>query len=120
MKPFNRDFAYPSTLDGLDIYINPKSSEALDDIGVAILREKFFNEKNGGGYDAVEVLTAKYGRTINWDVKEYPKDKSKGIPRWVWLAGAGALVLWYVMRDNKKKGLTGVLKGKTFDAGNLS
>lgn len=119
MNKYNPEFAYPNTLDGLDKYINPQSPDALDDIGVAALRNQFFIDQDGSGFDAIDSLLAKYKRTIDLSKKEYPA--SKGIPRWMWLAGAGALVLWFVMRDNKKnKGVNGVLKGKTFDAGDLS
>jgi hypothetical protein len=121
MNRYDSNNYYPNTLEALDPFINPKSPTALDDIGIAILREKFFEAKDGGGYDAIAVLVSRYGRNIDWMKLEYPKDKSgNNIPRWVWLSGAGILVFWFVTRDNKKKGLTGVLKGKTFDAGNLS
>lgn len=118
MNKYNPKFIYPQELDKLDEYINPASPKALDDIGVSMLRAYFFANGLGGGYDAVEVLAQKYGRKIDYTIVEYPQ--SKRLPRWVWLAGAAALVGWYVLRNNKPKGIFGKLEGKTFNAGDLS
>ena len=126
MVKFNLEQNYPTDLDALRPFIDPKSSTALDDIGVAMLAKKYFptsdGKGNSGAYEAVLVLAKEYGRAIDWfelrNAAEYPK--SQGIPQWVWLAGAAALVGWYVMRNNKPKGIFGTIEGKTFYAGDLS
>lgn len=121
MVKFNIETDYPTDLDGLRPFIDPKSPTALDDIGVSMLAKKFYPTEDGkgdsGAYDAILVLAKEYGRNIDYKVTEYPK---AGIPRWVWLAGAAALVGWYVLRNNKPKGLIGSIEGKTFNAGDLS
>jgi hypothetical protein len=116
---------YPQDLEGLRPYVNPNSPQALDDIALAQLRKKSiptaFGTGNSGRFEAISILSQEYGRGINWDVLEYApqQEEKKGIPRWAWLLGAVVLVGWYVSRDSKK-GIFGVLKGKTFDAGDLS
>jgi hypothetical protein len=122
MVKFNLEQNYPTDLDALRPFIDPKSPTALDDIGVAMLAKKYFptadGKGNSGAYEAVLILAKEYGRAIDWNAAEYPK--SKGIPQWVWLAGAAALVGWYVLRNNKPKGIFGTIEGKTFYAGDLS
>lgn len=106
----------PTDLEGLRPYVDPKSPQALNDESLAILKEVWNPTADGGGnsggYEALQILAAEYGRNLNAPKK--PK-----IPRWIWLAGAAALVGWYVLRNNKPKGIFGKIEGKTFNAGDL-
>ena len=121
MVRFNLETNYPTEFEALRPYIDPKSPTALDDIGVSMLAKKFYPENgkgNSSAYEAVGILAKEYGRTIDYAVAEYKE--SKTIPRWVWLGAAVGLVAWYVMRNNKPKGIFGTIEGKTFYAGDIS
>jgi hypothetical protein len=121
MVRFNLETNYPTEFEALRPYIDPKSPTALDDIGVSMLAKKFYPENgkgNSSAYEAVGILAKEYGRNIDYAVAEYKESKS--IPRWVWLGAAVGLVAWYVMRNNKPKGIFGTIEGKTFYAGDIS
>lgn len=121
MNNFDPNKEYPQDLEGMRPYVDPKSKEALSDLGLALLRKASkptaFGAGASGRYEAISILSKEYGRNIDWNIAD--KKESKGLPQWFWLLGAAALVGWYVMRNNKK-GIFGMLKGKTFDAGDLS
>lgn len=118
MNKLKEGGAFPPTdIEGLRPYVDPKSPQALDDESLTILKEVWNPTADGGGdsggYEALQILAAQYKRNLN-------APKKPSIPRWVWLAGAAALVGWYVMRNNKPKGIFGTIEGKTFYAGDLS